>query len=283
MNRQLPSSGVTLGCAGILAIVGIAFLLTTFRFIPEGHVGVVTSFGRATGGIVYPGLNLTIPLVQGVQLVETRVQSMPFENIEAATQELQTVKLTGIVSYQLEEYRIVELYRELGLGYEDRLVSTSFQDYIKGVTRRYSAQTITGEAERDGIRNAVTERLNADLRAYGITIRSVFIGNISYSAEYEAAIEAKQKAQQQALQAEEVLKQKKTEAEQRVAEARGLSESEVIRAKGEAEANRERTAGISDPLIRYLTVQKWDGHLPLVQSGLGDLMLDVSSITQGKK
>ena len=66
-----------------------------------------------------------------------------------------------------------------------------------------------------------------------------------------------------------------TEAEKRVIAATAEANEIKLLAEANAESNRILTESISDLLIQYQTVQKWDGKLPSVMSGAGNTLIDI--------
>src|SRR5829696_7185029 len=81
---------------GVIMIIGFA---GPFVEVPAGNVGVVTNFGQVQTVTLEPGLHVVVPIYQHVTNVDTRVQPHRFEEIDAASRELQTVKLTGTMNY----------------------------------------------------------------------------------------------------------------------------------------------------------------------------------------
>ncbi len=96
----VPATHVLKGVAG--AIIGglilVAGLSAPFVEVPAGNVGVVTNFGSVQPGTLEPGLHIVIPIVQRVAIIDTRVQPHQFQEIDAASAEYQTVKLTGVMN-----------------------------------------------------------------------------------------------------------------------------------------------------------------------------------------
>ena len=84
--------------------------------------------------------------------------------------------------------------------------------------------------------------------------------------EYNAAIEAKQTAQQNALKAEQDLARIKIEAEQKIEQA-----------KAEAETYRLQNQEVTDKTLALKYLEKWDGKLPTVTSD-GQNIFDLNSI-----
>ena len=138
------------------------------------------------------------------------------------------------------------------------------QEVVKSVVSRYTAEELI--TERQNVGAAMKDELASKVSDYGINIREINIINFAFSAEFNAAIEAKQTAQQNALKAEQDLARIKVEAQQKVEQA-----------KGEAEANRLKNQEITDNILKQQMIEKWDGKLPTVM-GNSDTMLDIDSL-----
>lgn len=263
-----PNGGTQFAIGIVVAVVAVVLiigLLMSGFVVNAGNVGVVTTFGKVEEGVLYPGFHLRVPFVSQIHQIDVRVQPHPFKQIDAASQEQQSVKLTGMMNYHLEPSRANELYQTVGLDFASKVIDPAFSDYIKEVVPRYPANEIL--QRRDDIRQATREKLATNLDRYGIVVDDIYISDISFSPEYQSAIEQKQTAQQNVGKETQVLAQKQIQAQQKVADATGDADSQIERARGEAEANRVRAASISAGLINYLQTTKWDGKLPQVTSG----------------
>ena len=98
------------------------------------------------------------------------------------------------------------------------------------------------------------------------------IKDIDFSDAFEAAVEAKMEAEQNALRAENEKQEAITRAEQAKEVARIQAEAAVEAAKGEAEAlaiTRDALANMPDAYIQSLYLEKWDGKLPQFITGDG--------------
>ena len=80
------------------------------------------------------------------------------------------------------------------------------------------------------------------------------ITNITFDAEYTAAIKAKQVAQQNAQKAEYVLQQAQIDAQAAVAKAQG--EAKALTVKAQAISR-------SPQVVRLNEIEKWNGLVPL--------------------
>ena len=255
--------GLTAAAAvGALLVVG---LFTSSSTVQAGHVGVVTTFGSVEPVVLQPGFHFVLPFAQRIVQIDTRISPHTFKEIDAASQELQTVKLTGTMNYHLDAARAYELYQNVGLEFAANIIDPAFSDFIKEVVPQYRVTDIL--IKRDEIRTLARQKLGDNLSRYGIIVDDIYIADIAFSADYQAAIEKKQTAQQAVETERQILDQKRVQADQAVAEAEGKARATVQAAQGEADANRARTESITPQLIDYLRWTKWDGRLPMFQGG----------------
>jgi regulator of protease activity HflC (stomatin/prohibitin superfamily) len=241
--------GATLG--GIVMIIGFA---GPFVEVPAGNVGVVTNFGQVQTVTLEPGLHLVIPIYQRVTNVDTRVQPHAFEEIDAASKELQTVKLTGVMNYHIDGQFASDLFQRVGTDFAAKIIDPAFNDFIKTVVPDYSVNDIL--AKRDEIRSLAKTQLANNLSQYHIIVDDIYIANIAFSDSFQQAIEAKQVAQQQVQTEQQILAQKQIQAQQVVAAAKGQADATVTLADGQAKANALLSASLTDQILQYQYIQK---------------------------
>ncbi len=233
-DRAVPRSHLVRGVAG--SILGFAVLVIgisgPFVEVPAGNVGVATNFGQVQVGTLQPGLHVIMPIVQQVVNVDTRVQPHQFQEIDAASKELQTVKLTGTMNYHIDGQFASDLYQRVGTDFAAKIIDPAFNDFIKTVVPDYSVNDIL--AKRDEIRSLAKTQLAANLSQYHIVVDDIYIANIAFSDAFQGAIEDKQVAQQQVQTEQQILAQKQIQAQQAVAAAQGQADANVTLAKGQA-------------------------------------------------
>jgi regulator of protease activity HflC (stomatin/prohibitin superfamily) len=269
-----------LGAALVIAALLVVGIFTSSSTVQAGHVGVVTTFGSVEPQVLQPGFHFVVPFAQRIVQVDTRVLPHTFKQIDAASQELQSVRLTGTMNYHLDGAKAYELYQNVGLEFATNIIDPAFSDFIKEVVPQYHVTDIL--IKRDEIRTAAKQKLGDNLSRYGIIVDDIYISDIAFSTDYQAAIEKKQTAQQAVETERQILEQKRVQADQNVAEADGKARAAVASARGEADANRARTESISPELIDYLRWSKWDGRLPMFQGGQQPLIsVPLDSTTGG--
>ncbi len=275
VRRRHVAGGLIGSVAGIvLVVVGFA---APFVEVPAGNVGVVMNFGQVQPGTLEPGLHVVTPIVQHVVNVDTRVQPHQFQEIDAASKEYQTVRLTGTMNYHVDGQFASDLFQRVGTDFASKVIDPAFNDYIKAVVPTYTVDSILGA--RDEIRQKAKDALAGNLAQYHIIVDDIYIANIAFSDEFQAAIEAKQVAQQQVQTEQQILAQKDIQAQQAVRVAQGQADAQVALAKGQSESNRLIAESLSDPVLQYQLIQKLSDKIQvmLVPSGNG-FILDLKNL-----
>ena len=266
------SVGKIVGAAVILLLVLIV-LGGSIVVVQTGESGVVLTFGKASEVVLDQGIHLKVPFVQKIVTINNRIVKTEVTT-EAFSKDLQTVSSVIAVNYHINKASSSTIYTEVGMGYEDVLITPSINEVLKAVTAKYTAQELVGN--RVDVSVQLDESLNAKLNEYGIYVDDLNIINWDFSEEYIAAIEAKQVAEQNLIKTrteqEQALVIANTEAQKQVIAAQAEADKIKLLADANAESNRVISESLSDMLIRYETIQKWDGALPKVSSGSGTLI-----------
>lgn len=245
----------------IVVIIGCG----AFTTVRAGHTGVVVTFGKVSSSVLGEGLHLKIPFIQQVVQIDNRVQKAEVD-CSSASKDLQTVTSTIALNYKVRNSSSADIYQNVGPDFESIIVSPAIQECVKAVTAKYTAEQLI--TERQSIGDQMKDLLGEKINSYGIDIEIFNIITFEFTDEYNAAIEAKQTAQQNALKAEQDLQRIKVEAEQTVAKA-----------QAEAEAYRLKSEQITPQMIAMEYIDKWDGKLPAVAGGdSSSMLIDISQI-----
>lgn len=242
-------------------------LLASIARVGTGEIAVMTRFGRVTGQELGEGIHLKNPLDKANKY-DVKVQKEQAE-AAAASKDLQDVNSTLVINYSLEAGRVSEIHQNVGEIYKEKLIDPAIQEVFKAATAKYDATTLI--TDRAGVKKEAFELLRDRLDPYGITVLDLSITNFSFSPEFAKAIEDKQVAQQNAEKA----KFNAQKAEQD-------AQAEINRAKGSAEAQRLQQQTLTPLLVQKQFIEKWDGKMPVVVGGEGNL-LDISSLIKNKE
>ena len=250
----------------IVAAVVIALGAFSVVVVPAGHTGVQVTLGAVGGDVLQEGMHFKVPFVTNIVVMDNRVLKTEVE-CSSASKDLQTVSSTIALNYRVGRENSASIYKNVGTNFEAIIVNPAIQECVKSVTAKYTAEELITERQRVG--DQMKEALREKITPYGLDIEVFNIISFEFSEEFNAAIEAKQTAQQDALKAEQDLARIKVEAEQKVEQARA-----------EAEAYRLKNEQITDQTLMMEWISKWDGKLPAV-AGEGGYMFDVSGFLNG--
>ena len=248
----------------ILALVIV--VLNSFTAVTAGHSGVVTTFGKVSDSVLAEGLHFKIPFVQKIVLVDNRVLKAEAD-CSSASKDLQTVRSTIAVNYKVMNSYSASVYKNIGMDYESVIIIPAVQECVKAVTARFTAEELI--TNRQNVSDLMSEQLKEKISSYGIDVQIFNIISFDFTDEYNAAVEAKQTAQQNALKAEQDLQRIRVEAEQPVAEA-----------QAEAEAYRLKSEQITPEILLMSYIDKWDGKLPTVAGENGSTLIDITALLE---
>ena len=255
------ASRVVLAISVVVPVLVV--LLSTFKVIPAGHVGVATLFGQVQPRALPEGLNFINPLLD-VTLMSTQVQRRT-ARYDAASKDLQAVHVEMVLNYRLIPDRAPEAYQRIGVTYESVIIDPAAQEVLKATTALHNAAEIL--QRRPIIKAEVQKELTAWLVKYGVEMKEAALANIRFDAAYEKAIESKQIEEQKAEQKRYELIQAQRQAEIVAAQAKGVADA--LRIKGEAEANYNGrvSSSLTPVLIQQQYLARWDGRLPQYSLG----------------
>ena len=116
---------------------------------------------------------------------------------------------------------------------------------------------------------------------HGFSVDSLTLGAPQPDKNTLDAIQAVVNASQKLEQLEIEKKQAKAEAEKRIETSKGESEAIRIKSEADAKANKLLQASISEELVEYKALEKWDGKLPTVTGG-STPMITIPGEAKGK-
>src|SRR6202165_688208 len=234
--------------------------------VPSGMAGVRVSQTKGTlAGTLYPGVHFVVPLIERVELFNTRDQlfttgiseeslakgaakgkALHVQALHVQAKEGLTLGLAITVRYQLDPKRLDYIEANLPQPLEKEIVppvvATAWRELVPGYTVRE-----VFSAKREEIRQRSAEIIRKRLAADGIVVKEVMLRDIELPQEYAKGLESLLLKEQEndRMGVETELKQKgvriaELEAEatkvQQIKQAEGEAQVHVLQAKGEADA-----------------------------------------------
>ncbi len=165
----------------LVVILAVIFLGSSFVVIPAGHTGVALTFGKVEDVVLQEGLHFKVPFVQKIVVVDNRIVKLDV-NTEAFSKDLQTITTVVAVNYHVGKENSQTLYKNVGMGFEEVLITPAVNEVLKAVTAKYTAvELVSSRAE---VSMLLDDGLNEKLNAYGIFINELNIINWDFSEEY---------------------------------------------------------------------------------------------------
>lgn len=265
--------------AGGLALLLVAHSVTV---VPTGYTGVKSVFGQISETPASQGINLKLPFIQKVELVNNKQQVAEVDGqIWGETSEkIQVYGEEVLVTYQIMPEKSAWLYANVTGGTKNLIMASDVASAIKSAMETFPATEVT---VRNNIEPLAQKNLNEALAdKYGegaVRVIRLVIQQMDFEPEYNEAIQQKsiaiQKQQQQVIENETNIEKAKadkqvaiTNAEARkettIAIAKAEAEAKRIQAEAEAEANRKLDESLTDAVLKNQFYEKWDGKLPSV-------------------
>lgn len=277
----------------LITILPFLFLLSGCTRVSPGHVGIVVNqWGSEKGVSDYTAKTGTFtynPITTSVYSYPTFVQNYVWthsvEEGKAQNEEItftikgnMAVSLDVSIAYRLDPAKVPAFYVQFR---SDDL--TTFTDgFLHNVTRdcfneeggRFELDQIMGDNAAFVL--SVRKQLEGRVGQYGVIIEQFgIIGAPRPPKEVQAAITAKIGATQLAIQKQNELVQATADAAKVVAKAKGDAEATLLLAQTQAKSNELLNNSLTDKLVQYRMIDKWNGQLPTYTGAAGIPMLPV--------
>eukprot|EP00960_Hanusia_phi_P071856 767647-Hanusia_phi.AAC.5 len=231
-----------LAAGGIALTVGGYVVVNHCMYNVEGgHRAVIYSRVSGMSGIVKgEGTHFKIPWVQRPYIYNVRstprnIKSLTGSKGDSAMQvDMEVISYYSIADLQMVDinlrliYRPVidklpEMYRTLGMDYDERVLPSIANEVLKSVVAQYNAIELI--VKREQVSAQVRNRLQERAKDFFMVLDDVSITHLAFSPQFTTAVEAKQVAQQDAERSKWIV-------EKAIEEKKSI----VIAAQGEAEA-----------------------------------------------
>jgi regulator of protease activity HflC (stomatin/prohibitin superfamily) len=255
----------------MMSFLAVPFLLAAIgcTTVPPGHRGVQVHFGDLQDEVLEPGFYTSI--LTSVEPISVQVQATE-ATANATTHDLQNVTTQVTLNWARDPGKVHHQYENYP-SIRSRIIAPAIQESTKSVTARYTATDLVQKRQlvKDEIENLLSQRLEP----IGISVDTMNMTDFSFSAEFNSSIEAKVKAEQEALRAKEELQKTRIVAQQAEAEAQGKKAAAILKAEGEAQAiDIQGEALRRNPQVLELRrVQRWNGIMPSTLITDGDSAL----------
>jgi regulator of protease activity HflC (stomatin/prohibitin superfamily) len=267
--QKIRTGGLTL----VIGFVLLILLWASIASVPAGHVGVLTLFGKVDTrptATLSEGIHLVNPFkVNHVMSVRTQTAK---ETARVPSSEGLEMALDTSLIYHLNAAKAAEVFQRVGPRYEEVLIEPQLRSSIREATASHSANTLYSSARAE-VQEQIRKDLEANLAPRGIEIESVLLRDIQLPPSVQAAIQAKQQAEQESLAMSFKLQKEKQEADRKRIEAQGIQDFQRIVSQGissqllEWKGIEATEALAKSPNTKIVVIGNPKNGLPLVLGG----------------
>lgn len=246
----------------LVVILAIILFFSSIRIVRSGEAGIKIRLGKVLKTELNEGVNFKMPFIEKIVKMNVKVQKVEVET-ESSSKDLQTVNMKLAVNYKIERNKAMDLYKNVGIKYEEIILQPAIQESIKASTSKYTAEELI--TNRSDVSKTCMQELETKVQKYGLFIDNFNIIDFGFSAEFDKAIEEKQVAEQKVLTAKQELEREKIKAEEK-----------IVIAEAEKRANELKQQTLTDNIIKEKFIEKWNGELPKVSGNSS--IIDINSI-----
>jgi len=265
------------------------FSMTGCEKVPSGYVGVkVNLLGGEKGVDIQPlgvgrywiGVNEELFLFPTftqnyVWTSDEREGSETDESISFQTIEGLTVNADVGITYAIDPDKATEVFQKYRKGVEE-ITDVYLRNIVRDEINRASSTMKVDAAYGAGKAELMTQTLNAvkaKVGPSGINIESIYlVSDLRLPPNVIESINLKIAATQKAEQRNNEIATAEAQAKVLEAEANGRAKSLLLEAQAQAEANRLLTQSMSEVLVHYRAIEKWNGELPKISGSAGTLI-----------
>lgn len=245
----------------------------SYLVVPAGNKAVVMVFGKVSH-IAPEGLNFVWPWISTSVVIPTRIVKIDLK-ADAVSQDQQKVSVAASVQWLFKPDFILDTFTSVGgpEAVENSLMMPALNETLKSVTAKHAVGQILDR--REDIKADIDAKFRQKMSAYKVTIVDIFLTDLRFDPEYEAAIEAKQVAEVQVKTA-----QNKANAARQ--QAQGEADAALIRASAEAKSKRLLSSTVSKAVLQLEWIKAWEkggSQVPtFIAGGNTPFMLDLSKL-----
>lgn len=256
--------------AGIF-IVPVVIWAFCFSMIKPGYVGVVVDLFGDKKGVEDKELHVGghfIPPWKDLYRFPIFEQNHTWEGSDCfhfQTGEGLAVNAEVGITFHLEPSKIPYIFQKYRRGMNE-IIHIFLRNYIRDslnkAASRCKIEDLYGKG-KEAFFDEVEHQVKLELNDTGINISRIYlIGRFNFPPSVIAALNLKIEAIQRAQQRENELREAEAEAKKQIAHAKGEAECRLLDARAQSDSNRIITESLTNDLIMWRAVNKWDGILP---------------------
>lgn len=235
------------------AVLVIGALISMFKVIDAGEVGVKTVFGKVDNDVLYSGLNIINPIAEvtpfDVKTQNYTMSAVHDEGNKEGDDALRVLSADGLevvidlsVLFRVKASYAPNILKEIGTDYVEKIVRPVSRTAIRDNAVSYDAVALYS-SKRDEFQAKIFASINKSFSKRGLELEQLLVRNITLPSSVKASIESKINAEQDAQKMTFVLQKERQEAERKRVEAQGIADYQKI-----------LSTGLSDRQLQYESI-----------------------------
>lgn len=210
LRDKIPTGLISNLLKAGLGIAGVGYLgYESVYTVHGGHRAVMYNrYSGISDSVIGEGMHFKVPWLQRPIIFDIRTRPHTRQSL-TGTKDLQMVNVTLRVLTRPQEHDLPQIYRRLGLDYDDRVLPSIVNEVVKQVIAQFTATQLL--TQREQVSGLVRQNLLERSQEFWITLEDVSITDLSFGSEFMKAVEMKQVAEQDAERAKFVVMQAKQE------------------------------------------------------------------------
>ena len=249
-GNRFGGTATTVGI--VLVVAGI--LLSSFKIIEPGKVGVQTLLGKVQENVLESGPHLINPAVEVTTFtIQTQNYTMSAKSGEGQVEgddAIRVLSSDGLevtidlsVLYTVNPAKAPYILQNIGEDYQDKIVRPITRTAIRDNAVNYQAVDLYS-TKRQEFQFKINKTISDNFAKNGLEVQQILVRNISLPASVRASIESKIQAEQDAQKMQFVLQKERQEADRKRVEAQGIADYQKI-----------LSTGLSDKQLQYETIK----------------------------
>jgi len=288
-NRKYKK--LTVAIATLFMPIGLIVLILGLAttVILTGKTGVITRLGQIQDRTLSPGIHMIMPIVNKVDSMDNRIQTVsPEQTVSAEAEGQINVYYSNItVEYRLQP-GAASVWVKANIGDSGAMITMSnIQSAIREVSILLPDTQATNRAIVEPLaREALQRRVDNAYAPEIIVITNLLIGSADFDSVYNDAILARQTAEteRQRVETENKTKVSRAEADADALLTRVTAEADALKiaAEGQRDAYAKMRITETDDILYKLFLEEWDGRLPAVMGDVssGGILIDPRTIIE---
>jgi len=225
-----------------LSFFSVVFSLWLFFasivIVDAGEVGVYSLFGKVSDQELKSGFHLVIPLARvtkmstrteeyTMSIVSTEGRKLGDDSISALTKEGLTISLDLTALYHIEEDKASDIYKNVGLTYDEKIIRPVIRTAIRDVIAGYDAKDIYS-TKRSEVTAQIKENIQGELSSRSVVLEELLLRDARLPENLTKSIQEKLQAEQESQKYDFLLEKEKKEKQRKIIEAEGQRDSQKI-------------------------------------------------------